>query len=671
MAQKCAKCAEIATKKVIWADGRAYQPSCDAHVKAVQDDLTKKNGKMTELAGVQDLSAIMTDALDLVSEAYPDLERKPGGPDNWVEAAGGLPDYIERIAKRLHYEKGMTISHAIATAVNTVKRWARMGKVAKYGDPNKKNVTAKTAALAIKALAQWEAKKRAGSLALSESLLSIIERTEVSEQFALDLAEEFSEMIIDLADANISEASTMICLMLPKDVASKIAVDGGVPAEDLHVTITFNEEPDEATFDRLVNDIKAWVKDSPMPMELKGSIGGIGAFPKGENGTPWYVPVDVPNLTTLHDQMQAVADRSAPASTTHGFTPHVTLTYADTAPEPVPSTPVTFDSIWVVRGNSQRIEIPLAVQDGADLTEHAILSASDIDLAKGDMDIRALADRANQIEDPTARAAARQQVLDLASTIAPRNARGRATDGRRSYKGQGKWKHGFVPANKAAHEAKAKGSPIAMKRTTRLFGKGSKPDDTAKSSREVATPKRKSPAKEFIKAATGRAGSRHVDGESRKRNPKEIRVDEKSTPGSEGVKDIGHLRRTGSLDAESNRTTRSAASSQKEASKSSRIPERATQNWDEIPESAKTVRNGKRYVLAEFGGKQYVTEWKGGVDTVSSTDLKNRKVMRSLTSADAAGMSQSELRALINNPRTPDSVKKVARKALRSAAQEA
>lgn len=661
---KCAICKETATKKVIWADGRAYQPSCDAHVKDVQDMLTKKNGDMTELAGVQDLSWIETDSIDLVSERYPDLERKPGGPDNWVEASGGLPKYIERIAKRLHYEKGMTISHAIATAVNTVKRWARMGKVAKHGDPGNSHVTAKTAALAAAAVASWEAKKRAGSLALSETLIGIIERTEVTEQFALDLAEEFADLIIDLADADISEASTMVCLMVPKNVADKIAIEGGVPAEDLHVTITFNGEPDEAAYDRLVNDIKGWVKDSPMPMELKGSIGGIGAFPKGDNGTPWYVPVDVPNLTTLHDQLQAVADRSAPASTAHGFTPHVTLTYADTAPGPVPSTPVTFDSIWVVRGNSQRIEIPLAVQDGADLTEHAILSASDIDLAKGDMDIKALADRANKIEDPTARAAARQQVLDLASTIAPRNARGKATDGRNSFKGQGKWKHGFIPANRAAHEAKAKGSPIAMKRTRRLFGKGSAPDDTTKSGREVTIPPKR------VKAATGRAGSRHVDGSRTKRNPTDIRVDEKSTPGSEGVKDIGQLRRSGSLDAESNRTSRSKASSQKEASKSSRVPERATQNWDEIPETAKTVRNGKKYVLAEFGGKQYVTEWQGGVDRVSDTALKNRKVMRTLSSADAADMSQSELRALVNNPRTPASVKQVARKALRTMSEE-
>lgn len=113
------------------------------------------------------------------SAAYPTLERKPGGPDNWVEAAGGLPSYIERIAKHLHYEKGMPISRAIAVAVNTVKRWARKGGVVKYGDPHNMHVTTVTAAQAAKAVAEWEAKKasakvrRAGRMAARAANLSV------------------------------------------------------------------------------------------------------------------------------------------------------------------------------------------------------------------------------------------------------------------------------------------------------------------------------------------------------------------------------------------------------------------------------------------------------------------------------------------------------------------
>lgn len=82
------------------------------------------------------------------SRTLPDLPNKKS-KTNWVEEAGGLPSYINRIAKHLHSEKGMTVSRAIATAVNTVKRWAAGGD----------NVSAKTKALAAKAVAEWESKK--------------------------------------------------------------------------------------------------------------------------------------------------------------------------------------------------------------------------------------------------------------------------------------------------------------------------------------------------------------------------------------------------------------------------------------------------------------------------------------------------------------------------------
>lgn len=99
------------------------------------------------------------------SRVYPDLERKPGGPDNWVEKAGGLPSYIERIAKHLHYEKGMTISRAIATAVNVVKKMCATGDL-NYG--GKQNVNAKSRAQACAAVASWEGKKARTRVAATE-----------------------------------------------------------------------------------------------------------------------------------------------------------------------------------------------------------------------------------------------------------------------------------------------------------------------------------------------------------------------------------------------------------------------------------------------------------------------------------------------------------------------
>lgn len=77
---------------------------------------------------------------------------------NWVEKAGGLPRYIKRIAKHLK-RKGMTESHAIASAVNTVKRWCRGGD----------NVKADTRTKACAAVAEWEAKKAKSKVSSSRS----------------------------------------------------------------------------------------------------------------------------------------------------------------------------------------------------------------------------------------------------------------------------------------------------------------------------------------------------------------------------------------------------------------------------------------------------------------------------------------------------------------------
>lgn len=96
------------------------------------------------------------DLSEVKSSVYPGLERKKGGPDNWVEKAGGLPKYIERIAKHLHYEKGKTISHAIAIAVNVVKKMCASGDT---NWPGKQNVNPKSRAEACRAVASWERKK--------------------------------------------------------------------------------------------------------------------------------------------------------------------------------------------------------------------------------------------------------------------------------------------------------------------------------------------------------------------------------------------------------------------------------------------------------------------------------------------------------------------------------
>lgn len=107
---------------------------------------------------------------EVSSTVYPKLERVPG-IQNWVDKVGGLPEYIERIAKHIHYEHGKDISTAIAMAVNTVKKWTT------GFNNNGGKLTQATVAKAKAALAQWEAKKAASHVteAKTDALLTDVQ----------------------------------------------------------------------------------------------------------------------------------------------------------------------------------------------------------------------------------------------------------------------------------------------------------------------------------------------------------------------------------------------------------------------------------------------------------------------------------------------------------------
>lgn len=103
-------------------------------------------------------------ATDHSSRTHRGLERNPG-KQNWVDKAGGLPSYIERIAKHLHADQGYSISRAIATAVNVVKKMCRTGDL---NYPGKQSVNPKSRAEACNAVRQWEQKKAKSRVTTTE-----------------------------------------------------------------------------------------------------------------------------------------------------------------------------------------------------------------------------------------------------------------------------------------------------------------------------------------------------------------------------------------------------------------------------------------------------------------------------------------------------------------------
>jgi hypothetical protein len=92
---------------------------------------------------------------DLPDVEFSDVMAIDDNEFNWVEKVGGLPKYIKRIAKHLQ-EKGMKQGHAIATAVNAVKKACATGDL---NFPGVQHENAGSRAKACAAVAEWEEKK--------------------------------------------------------------------------------------------------------------------------------------------------------------------------------------------------------------------------------------------------------------------------------------------------------------------------------------------------------------------------------------------------------------------------------------------------------------------------------------------------------------------------------
>ncbi|SCL15071.1 2'-5' RNA ligase family protein [Micromonospora inyonensis] len=171
--------------------------------------------------------------------------------------------------------------------------------------------------------------------------------------------------------------SCMVCLDLADDVAAGLAVPGGLPAAELHVTLAYlGKALTDAQRDQ-VAAITGEVAAAHPP--LTGQVGGLGQFPPGDDGVPVWSPVDVPGLAELrHDLVARLAAAGLPVSGDRGFTPHMTLTYladGDTPPAPVPPTTVRFDALTWTHGPAWTA-VPFAAPAADSRTEKPAVTES-------------------------------------------------------------------------------------------------------------------------------------------------------------------------------------------------------------------------------------------------------------------------------------------------------
>lgn len=493
------------------------------------------------------------------SSAFPSLERKPGGPDNWVEETGGLPSYIERIAKRLHYEKGMSISRSIAVAVNTVKRWSKGGTVTENGTT--KRITPQTQALAAKAVAEWTAKKAKAKID------NAAESSGVDLSFNLDnVRSAWSAQ----EDAKRQKAH--------KAAREKAARSQGT---DTPTMVDYPDVPyryvEEVWSDHII--VKSGRPDAVQYLKIPFTANDSDGYTFGAEQAVKRTYVDLANPFSQGER-KAFATKDVAMA----------------------------DGSFPIRNVD---DLKKAIQ--------AFGRAKDKDAAKQHIAKRARALRAANLI-PSSWDLTDEYlgaVLDLALT----------KDGRKSFKGRGKWKHGFIPVDTEAKTAKAKGSPIAMKRMNRLFGGGATKKGNEVQQGRVRVSTRKGQGNATERTSTGRIATA-------------TRVKAVDSKGSQRLKP-----------------------SNAEESKGGGIQARARKSWNDIPDSAKVTRNGKRYVLSVYKGRQQLVEWVGNQAPQLAPDTDKRR-LRSLREVDAAKLTTGELRNLLRVPGQPDNVKKVLNKVL-------
>jgi 2'-5' RNA ligase/predicted ABC-type ATPase len=138
----------------------------------------------------------------------------------------------------------------------------------------------------------------------------------------------------------------IIGLEIPPGVVKP--VEGGV--EDHHITIVYlGGDVSDADYEKACARAAQAAASSP---PLRGTIGGLGTFPPGDDGIPVWVPVAVNGIGKLRIALQDLS-----ASEHKIFIPHVTLTYlqpGEPLPEPQPEVPVAFRELVVRRGQQER-----------------------------------------------------------------------------------------------------------------------------------------------------------------------------------------------------------------------------------------------------------------------------------------------------------------------------
>lgn len=160
----------------------------------------------------------------------------------------------------------------------------------------------------------------------------------------------------------------MLALYPDPDLAEALAIPGGMPPEELHITVAYLGDSDDVPLGPLTTLAGALLDRPP----VRGSVSGHGRFTGGPADVIIAL-IDSADLEDLRrDAMLGLTANGIDVPRDHGYTPHCTLQYQDASdPDPVtrlPPNPAVFPSLTVVHGTT-RVDLPFRLSE----TRHPIM----------------------------------------------------------------------------------------------------------------------------------------------------------------------------------------------------------------------------------------------------------------------------------------------------------
>lgn len=168
---------------------------------------------------------------------------------------------------------------------------------------------------------------------------------------------------MQVVDSPDHSDGTMLALFLPLALAAELAVPGGLPTTEMHVTVAYTGHTDEVDPDALL----AAALDVIRRPALNAVVSGHARFTGTGDGDALVALVDSPALERLRrDVVDALTAHEVALPSDHGYCAHTTLAYLDPdEPSPVdriPPHPVRFPTLSVVHGTT-RTDLPFTPLD--------------------------------------------------------------------------------------------------------------------------------------------------------------------------------------------------------------------------------------------------------------------------------------------------------------------